>query len=98
MYRNINREVAAFLLPLGMNDTFNGSWNNVAMIPSVVVISTTLFGIKEIGTQLEEHAIITVSTLNTFECGKDLCDTGLYRLSFGDPMTLWVGPVSIVDQ
>jgi putative membrane protein len=55
------------LLPLGMYDTFNGSWNNIAMIPSVIVISTMLFGIEEIGTQLEEP--FTVLPMQAF-CDK----------------------------
>merc|ERR1712113_615822 len=55
------------LLPLGMYDPFNGSWNNIAMIPSVVVISTMLFGIEEIGTQLEEP--FTVLPMQAF-CDK----------------------------
>lgn len=43
-----------FLLPFGLYDAFEKSWNHAAMIPAVAVISIMLFGIEEIGTQLEE--------------------------------------------
>ena len=42
------------LLPFGLFDAFKGSWNHVAMIPSVAVISLFLFGIEELAVQLEE--------------------------------------------
>jgi len=42
------------LLPFGLYDPFGTSWNHVAMIPATTVISVFLFGIEELGTQLEE--------------------------------------------
>jgi hypothetical protein len=43
-----------FLLPLGLYDSFGSSWNHLSMIPAMTVVSVMLFGIEEIGTQLEE--------------------------------------------
>jgi predicted membrane chloride channel (bestrophin family) len=42
------------LLPFALYDPFSTSWNHVAMIPATTVISVFLFGIEELGTQLEE--------------------------------------------
>lgn len=42
------------LLPFALYDPFVGSWNHVAMIPAVALISIFLFGIEELATQLEE--------------------------------------------
>merc|ERR1712113_55588 len=56
-----------FLLPFGAYDTFSSSWNHIALIPAVTVISTMLFGIEEIGTQLEEP--FTVLPMQAF-CDK----------------------------
>jgi ion channel-forming bestrophin family protein len=42
------------LLPLGLYDTFETSWNHVVLIPATTVISIMLFGIEEIATQLAE--------------------------------------------
>ena len=55
------------LLPLGIYDAFAGSWNHVAMIPAIILISIFLFGIEEIGTQLEEP--FTVLPMQAF-CDK----------------------------
>ena len=55
------------LLPLGLYDAFGSSWNHLAMIPAATVISTMLFGIEEIGTQLEEP--FTVLPMQAF-CDK----------------------------
>ena len=43
-----------WLLPLGMYDLFDGSWNHIALIPTTAVIALMLFGIEELGTQLAE--------------------------------------------
>jgi len=42
------------LLPFGLWDPFAGSWNHIAMIPTVAAISIFLFGIDELATQMEE--------------------------------------------
>jgi len=55
------------LLPLGIYDSFGSSWNHLGMIPAMAVISTFLFGIEEIGTQLEEP--FTVLPMQAF-CDK----------------------------
>lgn len=67
--RHLSRFLTVYLLllPLGLYDTFASSWNHVAMIPSIAVISTMLFGIEEIGTQLEEP--FTVLPMQVF-CDK----------------------------
>lgn len=54
--RHLARFLATWLLllPFGLYDAFAGSWNHIAMIPAMAVISIMLFGIEEIGTQLEE--------------------------------------------
>lgn len=54
--RHLARFLAVWLLllPFGIYDAFAPSWNHIAMIPATVVIATMLFGIEEIGTQLEE--------------------------------------------
>ncbi len=67
--RHLARYLAIWLLllPLGLYDTFSSSWNHVALIPAVAVISTMLFGIEEIGTQLEEP--FTVLPMQAF-CDK----------------------------
>ena len=55
-----NRHVARFLsfwlllVPFALYDPFAGSWNHVAMIPATMIISTALFGIEELATQMEE--------------------------------------------
>ena len=56
-----------FLLPLGIYDVFGSTWNHIGMIPATLVISTMLFGIEEIGTQLEEP--FTVLPMQAF-CDK----------------------------
>jgi len=56
-----------FLLPFGLYDVFKSSWNHVAMIPAMTVIAVMLFGIEEIGTQLEEP--FTVLPMQSF-CDK----------------------------
>lgn len=56
-----------FLLPFGAYDAFGNSWNHIALIPATAVISTMLFGIEEIGTQLEEP--FTVLPMQAF-CDK----------------------------
>lgn len=43
-----------FLLPFALYDAFSSSWNHTGMIPAMTVIAIMLFGIEEIGTQLEE--------------------------------------------
>ena len=55
------------LLPLGMYDSFSSSWNHIALVPAIFIISTMLFGIEEIGTQLEEP--FTVLPMQAF-CDK----------------------------
>ena len=42
------------LLPFALYEPFSGSWNHMAMIPSVALTSVFLFGIEELATQLEE--------------------------------------------
>ncbi len=56
-----------FLLPFGIYDSFGSSWNHIAMVPAATVVSTMLFGIEEIGTQLEEP--FTVLPMQSF-CDK----------------------------
>ncbi|KAL7564840.1 hypothetical protein ACA910_001586 [Epithemia clementina (nom. ined.)] len=67
--RHLARFLAVWLLllPFGLYDAFAPSWNHMAMIPATVVISTMLFGIEEIGTQLEEP--FTVLPMQAF-CDK----------------------------
>ncbi|KAL7564843.1 hypothetical protein ACA910_001589 [Epithemia clementina (nom. ined.)] len=67
--RHLARFLAVWLLllPLAIYDAFATSWNHIAMIPATVVISTMLFGIEEIGTQLEEP--FTVLPMQSF-CDK----------------------------
>mmetsp|Transcript_35922 Transcript_35922/g.78705 ORF Transcript_35922/g.78705 Transcript_35922/m.78705 type:complete len:418 (+) Transcript_35922:126-1379(+) len=55
------------LLPLGLYDSFSSSWNHIALVPATFVTSTMLFGIEEIGTQLEEP--FTVLPMQAF-CDK----------------------------
>lgn len=67
--RHLARFLATWLLllPFGIYDSFANSWNHVAMIPAMTVISVMLFGIEEIGTQLEEP--FTVLPMQVF-CDK----------------------------
>jgi len=67
--RHLARYLAIWLLllPFGLYDAFASSWNHFALIPSIAVISTMLFGIEEIGTQLEEP--FTVLPMQAF-CDK----------------------------
>jgi putative membrane protein len=67
--RHLSRMLTVWLLllPLGLYDVFSSSWNHAAMIPAIAVISTMLFGIEEIGTQLEEP--FTVLPMQAF-CDK----------------------------
>jgi len=67
--RHLARFLAIWLLllPLGMYDSFKDTWNHIGLIPSTVVIATMLFGIEEIGTQLEEP--FTVLPMQAF-CDK----------------------------
>merc|ERR1712151_1467083 len=51
----------------GIYDAFESSWNQIAMIPAMTVISIMLFGIEEIATQLEEP--FTVLPMQAF-CDK----------------------------
>lgn len=62
----------ALLLPLALYDAFAGSWNAMAMIPATAVLSTCLFGIDELATQLEEP--FTILPMQAF-CDKiyDAC-------------------------
>jgi predicted membrane chloride channel (bestrophin family) len=54
--RHLTRFLAIWLLllPFALYDTFAASWNHIGMIPATAVISIFLFGIEELGTQLEE--------------------------------------------
>uniref|UniRef100_A0A7S2MDP3 Uncharacterized protein n=1 Tax=Helicotheca tamesis TaxID=374047 RepID=A0A7S2MDP3_9STRA len=54
--RHTARYLTAYLLtlPLGLYGSFSDSWNHIALIPSVAVISMFLFGIEELATSLEE--------------------------------------------
>ena len=67
--RHLARYLAVwlFLLPFGAYDTFASSWNHIAMIPATTVTAIMLFGIEEIGTQLEEP--FTVLPMQAF-CDK----------------------------
>jgi predicted membrane chloride channel (bestrophin family) len=67
--RHLARYLAVWLLllPFGIYDAFGNSWNHIAMIPAIAVISTMLAGIEEIGTQLEEP--FTVLPMQAF-CDK----------------------------
>jgi len=67
--RHLARFLAAWLLllPFGIYEPFGNSWNHIAMIPATTVISIMLFGIEEIGTQLEEP--FTVLPMQAF-CDK----------------------------
>lgn len=42
------------LMPLGIYDSFKGSWNHIALIPSSVFVALFMFGIEEIAIELEE--------------------------------------------
>ncbi|CAB9514528.1 UPF0187 protein [Seminavis robusta] len=42
------------LVPFALYDPFGSTWNHVGMIPATAVLSVFLFGIEELGTQLEE--------------------------------------------
>jgi ion channel-forming bestrophin family protein len=55
------------LLPLGLYETFEISWNHVVLIPVTTAISIMLFGIEEIATQLAEP--FTILPMQTF-CDK----------------------------
>lgn len=67
--RHLARFLAIWLLllPFGMYDSFKDTWNHIGLIPATVVIATMLFGIEEIGTQLEEP--FTVLPMQAF-CDK----------------------------
>ena len=67
--RHLARFLATWLLllPFGIYDAFDKSWNHIAMIPAMSVTSIMLFGIEEIGTQLEEP--FTVLPMQAF-CDK----------------------------
>ena len=67
--RHLARFLAVWLLclPFGFYDAFGSTWNHVGLIPAIAVISTMLFGIEEIGTQLEEP--FTVLPMQAF-CDK----------------------------
>ena len=67
--RHLARFLATWLLllPFGIYDSFSSSWNHIAMIPAATIVSVMLFGIEEIGTQLEEP--FTVLPMQAF-CDK----------------------------
>jgi predicted membrane chloride channel (bestrophin family) len=67
--RHLARFLAVWLLllPFGAYDSFSSSWNHLELIPAMAIISTMLFGIEEIGTQLEEP--FTVLPMQAF-CDK----------------------------
>jgi len=54
-------------LPFALYHTFDGFWNNFALIPAIVGISTFMFGIEELANQLEEP--FTILPMQTF-CDK----------------------------
>ena len=43
-----------FFLPFALYDPLANTWNHVGMIPTSILLSTFLFGIEELATQLEE--------------------------------------------
>ena len=55
-----SRQTARFLffwllmLPLGLWGPLGNSWNHLALLPTIWILATFLFGIEELGTQLEE--------------------------------------------
>lgn len=67
--RHLARFLAVWLLflPFGAYDSFAASWNHLALVPAMTVIAVMLFGIEEIGTQLEEP--FTVLPMQAF-CDK----------------------------
>ena len=42
------------LLPLGLYDSFGGTWNHLGVLPASTLIAIFLFGIEELAVQLEE--------------------------------------------
>ena len=54
--RHTARFLALYLifLPLGLWEPYSGSWNSIAMIPAVALISLFLMGISELAISLEE--------------------------------------------
>jgi ion channel-forming bestrophin family protein len=55
------------LLPLGLYETFETTWNHIMLIPVTTIISIMLFGIEEIATQLAEP--FTILPMQSF-CDK----------------------------
>ncbi len=55
-----SRQTARFLsfwlllLPLGLWGPLGNSWNHISLLPTMWFLSTFMFGIEELGTQLEE--------------------------------------------
>jgi len=42
------------LIPFAMYEPFKDTWNHVGMVPATAVLALFMFGIEELGTQLEE--------------------------------------------
>ena len=42
------------LMPFALYDTFEGSWNHIAMLPTIAILAFLFFGIEEIAVSLEE--------------------------------------------
>ena len=42
------------LMPFALYDTFAGSWNHIAMLPAMAILTFLFFGIEEIAVSLEE--------------------------------------------
>ena len=64
------RHTARFLstwllvLPLGLWDQFEGTWNHLPLVPASVLVAIFLFGIEELAVQLEEpFSILPLETL-----------------------------------
>jgi predicted membrane chloride channel (bestrophin family) len=55
------------LLPFALYDAFASSWNHIALIPAITILSVFLFGIEELATQLEEP--FSILPMQTF-CDK----------------------------
>jgi putative membrane protein len=56
--RHTARFLSAWLLtlPIGLWESFNDSWNHLALLPAATIVAIFLFGIEELAVQLEECA------------------------------------------
>jgi len=73
------------LLPFGLYDSFNSTYNHLGMIPCAAILAIFLFGIEELAFQLEEPFSILPMVGYSFTIGQNAEEIVQWRNIYDDP-------------